>query len=245
MIAGGPTIRCRSFRVPRRGHPLDECEDAVAVDSARGRFAVADGASESAESGLWARMLVEAFVGADQDQLPWPAWLAPLQEQWAEAVRLPADAEPLPWFLEGRYRDGAYATFLGLELDGPRWQALAVGDSCLFQVRSRLLAGFPITQSADFHNNPWLIGSRACRDEVPLRHALHLAGEWLPGDRLYLMTDALAQWFLSAVERGAQPWLPLDAMFEQTESVFADWVDRLRADRLLRNDDTTLVTIRV
>jgi hypothetical protein len=246
MIAGGPAIHCRSFRVPRRGHVVDECEDAADLDVVRGRFAVADGASESAESGLWARLLVEAFVHADEQQPAWPGWLYPLQRQWADAVRLPADAEPLPWFLEGRYRDGAYSTFLGLTLEGPRWQALAVGDSCLFQVRrGRAIVTFPLAHAGDFDNNPWLVGSRAAPDEVPLRQVLHGAGDLQPGDRLFLMTDALACWFLTGVEAGAQPWLPLDVLFDQPEDAFADWIGRLRADRLLRNDDTTLVAIRL
>ena len=243
MIVPGLAVRCRTFRVPRRGHHVEECEDAAAADAGRGRFAIADGAAESAESGLWARLLVDTFVHAPPQQ-PWPTWLGPLQQQWADAVRRPADAEPLPWFLEGRYRDGAYATFLGLILDGPRWFALGLGDSCLFQVSgSRLEAAFPLGHSSQFDNNPWLVGSRAASDEAPLRQARHLAGDWRPGDRLFLMTDALARWFLSAVEMGAQPWLPLEALFAQPDDSFADWVGRLRCDRQLRNDDTTLVSL--
>jgi hypothetical protein len=229
--------------VPRRGHSVDECEDAAAVDLARGRFAVADGAAESAESGLWARLLVETFVH-HPPQEPWPTWVLPLQGQWADAVGRLQPAEPLPWFLEGRYRDGAYATFLGLILDGPRWFALALGDSCLFQLRgSRLEAAFPLGHSSQFDNNPWLVGSRAAAGEAALAQARHSAGDWRPGDRLLLMTDALARWFLSAVETGARPWLPLDALLGQPDDCFADWVSRLRSDRQLRNDDTTLVFI--
>jgi hypothetical protein len=244
MIRTGLAVRCRTFRVPRRGHAVEECEDAAAVAPTNGRFAIADGAAESAESGLWARLLVDAFVH-DPPETPWPIWLAPLQRRWADAVRRPADAEPLPWFLEGRYRDGAYSTFLGLAFEGPRWFALALGDSCLFQVRGgRLEVAFPLDRSGQFDNNPWLVGSRAAPDEAPLRQTRHLAGDWRPGDRLFLMTDALSRWFLAAIEAGGQPWLPLDALFASDEDdAFAAWVDRLRADRQLRNDDTTLVSI--
>jgi hypothetical protein len=236
-------VRCRTFRVPRRDYSVEECQDACAADPGRGRFAVADGAAESAESGLWAQLLVESFVHRPPEQ-PWPTWLTPLQRQWADAVRRPAGAEPLPWFLEGRYRDGAYATFLGLILDGPRWFALGLGDSCLFQVRGeRLEVAFPLTHSSQFDNNPWLVGSRAGPDETPLRQTRQLAGDCRPGDRLLLMTDALAHWFLSAVEAGTRPWLPLEALFAQPDAFFTDWIGRQRADRQLRNDDTTLVSI--
>jgi hypothetical protein len=245
MTTTGLAICCRTFCVPRRGHPAEECEDAVATDPARGRFAIADGAAESAESGLWARLLVETFVHTPPEQ-PWPDWLTPPRQQWTDAVRRPSEAEPLPWFLEGRYRDGAYATFLGLVLDGPRWFSLAVGDSCLFQVRGeRLVAAFPLEHSSQFDNNPWLVGSRAGHDEAASRHSRQMTGECLSGDRLYLMTDALARWFLLAIETGARPWLPLETLLAQPDDAFTDWVGRLRADRQLRNDDTTLVSIRL
>jgi hypothetical protein len=238
--------RCRLLRVPKRDHSAEECEDAAAVDPGRGRFALADGAAESAQGGLWARLLCEAFVRQDDLQYPWPGWIVPLQRQWADAVSLPAGAEPLPWFLEGRYRDGAFATFLGVTLDGPRWRALAVGDTCLFQVRAgKLEHAFPLTQSAQFSNNPWLIGSRAAPDGIPKRHAVQEGGDWAPGDRLFLMTDALARWFLTAVEAGGKPWMSLEHLLElpDPDLAFAAWVERLRGERHLRNDDTTLVAV--
>ena len=48
------TPRARLLVVPRRGFTADECEDAGSIGT--GRFAVSDGASESAHSGIWARL---------------------------------------------------------------------------------------------------------------------------------------------------------------------------------------------
>jgi hypothetical protein len=238
-----PELRCRSFRVPRRDHRAEECEDAFAIAVERGRFAIADGASESAASGLWARLLVDEFVRAGE-QIHWPEWIIPLQQRWAEAVRLPPDADPLPWYLEDRYNQGAFATFLGLTVEEGRWQALAVGDSCLFQVRdNELLLAFPLTHSSQFGNSPWLVGSRTNTLEVPLLRAAHRLGEWQPGDRLLLMTDALARWFLTATEAGQRPWLMFEELLADSSDRFADEVEKLRTDRQLRNDDTTLVAV--
>ena len=232
---------CRPFRVPKSEHGLDECQDAAAIDVPRGRFAVADGASESAQSGLWARLLVDAFVRGDGG--PWPGWIAPLQKVWADSVRV-SDGETLPWFLEGRYRDGAFATFLGLWLDGPHWKAVAVGDSCLFHVReSRLVASYPLEHSSQFDSTPWLIGSRASPDDVPARQAHHFAGSWRAGDRLFLMTDALACWFMKSAEDGDEPWQAVERLLPQSDRTFADWVNLLRTAKVLKNDDTTLVAV--
>src|SRR5271170_6710464 len=109
MTAPGLDIRWRSFRVPRRGHRVEECEDACAIALERGRFAIADGAAESAHSGTWARLLVDEFVSGGSDQAAWPAWITPLQARWEESVRLPPGAGPLPWYLEERYKQGAFA----------------------------------------------------------------------------------------------------------------------------------------
>jgi hypothetical protein len=67
-------------------------------------------------------------------------------------------------------------------------------------------------------------------------------GELAAGDRLWLMTDALAAWFLAEHEAGGAPWRELD---ERTADDFADWVAGRRADGRLKNDDVTLVAIEV
>jgi hypothetical protein len=237
-------IHCRCFKVSRHGHRVEECEDAFAVAAEYGRFAIADGAAESACSALWARLLVEEFVRAGEELPPWPAWIEPLQKRWADAVRLPADAEPLPWYLEDRYNEGAFATFLGVSVEEGCWQALAVGDSCLFQVREGdLRAAFPLTHSSQFGNSPWLVGSRTSPEGVPLHRGLHMLGDWQPGDRLLMMTDALSRWFLGATESGNQPWLFLEELLNESDERFAEEVEQLRASRELRNDDTTLVAV--
>ncbi len=168
MCRPGLALSCRQFRLPRLGHRPDECQDASAADPERGRFAVADGATESVYAGEWARLLVDAFVGGDAAPF-WPTWLPPLQARWEEVIRPPADAPPRPWYMEEALtRGGAFATFLGLVLepspDGPapwRWQAHAVGDSCLFLVRrGELVLSFPLARSAEFGTTPRLVGSR-------------------------------------------------------------------------------------
>ena len=242
----GRALHFREFRLARRGHPLAECQDAAAADPERGRFAVADGAAESSLAAPWARLLVEDFVGAPGPPAGWASGLPRLRQRWAAESGGGADPAALPWYLEGQHRRGAFATFLGLAVEGDRWHALAVGDSCLFQVRAgALVEAFPLARAADFGNAPWLVGSRAPAAEAPAAGALHHEGELSPGDRVWLMTDALAQWFLAEAEKGGTPWDDLDALpaAPDPDAAFAAWVENLRAARRLRNDDVTLLSV--
>jgi hypothetical protein len=227
------TLAWRAFHLPKQGHSAAEYEDAFAGDPERGRFAVADGASESAFAGAWARLVVGAFVRGGG---PWSGWLPAARARWCAEVQ----GRELPWYAEAKAEEGAFAALLGVAFDGNRWRAEAVGDSCMFQVRDDgLRHAFPLRRAADFSNRPSLLGSR--RTAGARTRRLHLQGTCRPGDRFFLMTDALAQWFLTKDEAGRRPWEELHGL--RAEDQFARWLEKLRAARELRNDDVTLLLV--
>jgi serine/threonine protein phosphatase PrpC len=240
-------MRWKAFRLPKRGNKMEEYEDAFAANPEAGRFAVADGASESSFAGLWARLLVEGFVKPASKPDPNSNWLEPQQKTWAKEV----DNKSLAWYGEDKRAQGAYATFCGLVLrhTGKRpdeeWRALAVGDSCLFQVRQEtLLKAFPLTKSDQFNNHPNLLNSRTDAAAQIRAHHQKERGTWRAGDHFYLMTDALAQWFLHGIEAGHRPWHHFDKIVNASnpEAAFADFIEEIRK-RGVRNDDVTLIPI--
>jgi hypothetical protein len=240
-------MRWQSFFLPKRGHSADEYEDAFAGGPAAGRFAIADGAAESSFAALWARLLVEGFVNAGRKTSANGSWLVPLQERWAAGV----DGLVVPWYGEAKRTHGAFATFLGLVVKcsgrraGGTWLAKAVGDSCLFHIGGKgLQAAFPLCRAADFGNRPALLGSRSdARTCAALPKEAW--GKWQAGERLLLMTDALAQWFLAETERGRQPWCVIEERqrSQSRTEALASWVEELRDRGSLRNDDVTLLVI--
>jgi hypothetical protein len=243
--------RWRAFRLSKRGNTPEDYEDAFAADPASGRFAVADGASEASFAAVWARLLAEGFVQAPGK--PWKEldWLGPVRQRWAAEV----DRLPLPWYAEAKREQGGFATLLGLALRAPQpepnpepgiWRALALGDSCLFQLRGiHLRKAWPLTRSADFGNQPRLCGSRPRANEPLDPEREQAFGKWRPGDRFLLMTDALAQWFLQATEQGNRPVLDVAHLLAQPDpqAAFAGWVEERRERQGLRNDDVTLLII--
>lgn len=237
--------------LPKAGHRDHEYEDACWPETSSGRqgpvlrCAVADGATESAFAGAWARQLARAWGEERLAPGDLAAGLVGEQAAWRAAV----DAQPLPWYAEEKARSGAFAALLGVTVDtrDPEqagWQAFAVGDCALFHVRRRaLVRSFPAEDAAFFTGSPVLISSLPFRNGAVAEN-LHLAaGALHAGDRLYLVTDALGQYLLQAVEAGAVPWGALDRALAGRRRNFAAWIDALRAESALRNDDVTVLRV--
>jgi hypothetical protein len=112
-------LRWHAFHTHKHGNAPEEYEDAFAGDASAGRFAVADGASESSFVAAWAKLLAQGFV-ADEGR-PWRAleWLTPARQRWAAEV----DPLPLPWYAEEKREQGAYATLLGIAFQETRRRA--------------------------------------------------------------------------------------------------------------------------
>jgi hypothetical protein len=100
----------------------------------------------------------------------------------------------------------------------------------------------PISEPDAFGNLPFLLGSRAAAN-TPLRERgaiVQAEGNWQSGDTFLLMSDALAASFLKLAQ--SRSCAALEVLeFHRTPRGFCRWVRSLRAERLLRNDDVSLV----
>ncbi|BBM70563.1 protein phosphatase 2C domain-containing protein [Rhodothermus marinus] len=220
----------RTFWLPRDGAAPTACEDAFAVRPGWPfAAAVADGATESAFSGAWARHLVQCFC---RDLPATPEALQHRLADWRAAWQ-PDVPETLPWYVAAKLEEGAHAALLGLVVqpDGT-WRAVAVGDAVLLHLRgTRLLAAWPIDDPSRFHHRPVLLGSRDDGMPPPVEVT---GAQWLPGDAFVLATDALGAWLL-----GDDPTLPL----RLTTGELARHVTAARRRHALRNDDVAAVVV--
>lgn len=234
----------QSFSVQKAGNAIAECEDIWDWETRNPMVSIAlsDGATESSFAREWARELVNAFV---HRQLPWQdvyiraaTWLLPLQTTWQQWLA----NQDLSWFAKRKAAEGAFATFVSLEVFADlSWKALAVGDSCLFVVRDRnLLKSFPLQSSQEFNNCPRLIGTNVKAANINI---LQIHGFAKFGDQFYLATDAIACWIFKQIEANQDPWLKLEQI--STQDVFANWVTELRDRHEIANDDTTLLCLKI
>jgi hypothetical protein len=247
---------CEALWAPKAGNAEEEYEDAYwpkprLSGEIQHRFcvAVADGATDSSFSGIWAKKLVRAYCKGSLDLAHLDSTLPPLQQQWDSIVR----RKKLPWYAEEKARDGAFSTLLGLALQDEderercgSWNATAVGDSCLAHVRGNdLLSTFPISDSAAFGNSPLLISSNAASNKQLQQNIHNADGTWDVGDTFYLMTDAIAAWFFRESEAGHSPWMALRDLETDVSLSFRPWIDGLRKTKAIRNDDITLYRIEI
>jgi hypothetical protein len=250
-----PTIKV--FWLPKRGNTVEEYEDAFAYSG--NHFAVADGATESSFAERWAQSLVKNFIKDPPTWKPEPGgafrrWLTPLQEEWHRDIPW----KRLPWFAEEKARTGAFATFLGIQFGDPpkrtfnfldffkkrrngnMWQAFAVGDTCLFQVRNdQVIKAFPVESVEQFRTRPLLVSSNPASNKQVWQRLQMAEGEYLHGDQFFFMTDALAEWFMKQIRADLQPWRTFLQFKSETD--FTEFVERARNDHQLKNDDLTLV----
>lgn len=244
-------VVCHTLWLPKKGNTDDEYEDAACpaehteVETGEFRCAVADGATETSFSRLWAKLLVDGWVEQSER--------GELKKKWAEGIT----QKELPWYAEQKAESGAYAALLGVVIrdgdstaGGGEWEAEALGDCCLMLVRdSQVVEQFPLTESEQFNSSPVLLSSNADESETEVAEEtlLKMSGTWEPGDIIYLMSDAIARWAYKRHEEHGDAPLWLKGMTSQEQLAELAEVQRGLLDAesrpLLRNDDVTLMKV--
>ncbi len=245
----------KHFWLQKFGNEQADYEDAFApridgtIEQQVLSLAVADGATESSFASDWAKMLTRAFVKDPFTSIETlQARTEILSQKWHSVV----NRRPLPWFAEEKVRLGAFSTLLGVTITSYSngssqsgiWSAIAVGDSCLFQIRNDdLLRSFPISNVDEFGCSPTLLSTNLSRNSQLWERVKCHTAEWMSGDYLLLTTDALARWFLFQHQNNKKPWNILLGFTEDlfpSES-FQTWADDERRSSHLKNDDITLL----
>lgn len=265
-------IVVRNFQIPKKGNTLQECEDAFYPDiigthsENNFSFAIADGSTVGMLSKQWAKILVETYCNYSKDnnlEMDSKVIVKKAQDYWAKwkeeyINNRQTQGNPIKWYEENGLETGAFSTLLGFTLqDNNKWYSIALGDSCLFQIRDdEVVSSFPIPIDSwdKFQNNPLLICSNPINNKNVIASFEKGEGDWQSGDMFYLMTDAMAHWFsYLKTQDGKQPWVMISKIFQQKEQTFSEennfienWVnDDIRTEFFVKNDDMSVLQIEI
>ncbi|HJT57762.1 MAG TPA: hypothetical protein VJ761_14775 [Ktedonobacteraceae bacterium] len=251
----------RFFSVAKNNDLAVRNEDACVISEDESRFALCDGASSSNLPRPWATLLGQQWINypfydrraIDPDSLS--HWLAEPRQRWANWVLKTwqqtvnernraigstlVSSDQVGVILNER---GAAATLLGLVINRQKqeWQAMAIGDTCLFVIHERRIKPvMPITQSRMFTDTPPLLKSLP-NSRPPYFH--YKADRYQTGDILFMATDTLAEWLVRQFESGQFEWVPLLSIGDQPS--FTQFVQHLYERSFLeKDDDISLVRI--
>jgi hypothetical protein len=238
------------FLEQKHGSEISECEDAFSVDEGRHLFCVADGATEAFASGDWAHLLVDRWTSSEALITTPDEFIA-----WAGLVGLDFEAiwkrKDLPWYAQEKLASGSYAAFAGLvffECNGEWfWRATAIGDSCLILWRKgQIEESMPLSDPAAFGFRPTLLPSNKSKQQMLISEIKFRSAPVQPGDSFYLLTDAIAAWFLRAAKSSPKEMLSFESMLQGNEQeALSTFVKEARGDGALRNDDVGIVYVRI
>lgn len=241
-------LQSRHFLLPKSGHGVLECEDALGINHELRRYAVADGATEAFDASSWARKLAESWVQSDSPPLSveeFQNWVAvhgkQLHESWS-GLRL-------SWYAEEKARSGSFAAFAGIQLsagaDGLVWNAIALGDSCLIQQRSGALQlAFPISNYRDFNSAPVLVPSLDTLQRAAVARALVHTGKLEDRDALLLLSDATACWYLMLYETNEPKRREFDCLMDSaSDNELALFFEEERRAERIKDDDIAIIRL--
>lgn len=230
----------RALTAPKDGNTDEQYEDAWALSEEQPLLAVADGASAAVYAREWAELLVAEFTqGASfpgDDEVFWER-VSGLGTHWQKSVGTGATS----WYAQEKLPQGSQASLLVLDFkpEGRQLSARAIGDVCLFLVVDDALHyAFPLTKSRQFNTHPGLVATdpTALKDRPEIvRLTVKLPS---PPVRLFVLTDAVAAWFLLEFERKRKPWNSIPS-----PTIFPAWLKGTRDSGALKNDDVTILEL--
>jgi hypothetical protein len=236
-------ITIKGFITCKRAEQYIDCADNYAVNKNSHRFSISDGVSRSFFPKIWSEILVTQYV--ERTDLKENELIKVCQNEWQERIDEIVSLPDTKWFTKTQYnrKDPALATFVGLQFfeKEKKWTSTTRGDSFLF---------FVPTDYKDYHKDLVKLSSKAepiVFDNFP--DYLTSIGEShrgrskvkygnLRNGTFYLMTDALAEWFINEGKNA-----PEKIKYWKSQAEFERFISQEIDKNLLTNDDCAILCI--
>lgn len=249
-------ISIRGYITSKKTELFYDCADRYSYDKSQNKFAISDGVSKSFFPKIWADVLVSNWVNRNWNTDK--EFIDQSQKDWLQQVTETANKPDAKWFTKNAFhrKEPGLATFVGLRFYEKEkkkktkkkdwlWRAEALGDSFLFFVPKKInhfSKEFVVLSSKQdpivFDNFPDYLSS------IGNKHKGYpgqkIENKILEEGTFYLMTDALAEWFLNEKENAIKKisvW--------ENQKDFERFVDEERLNGSLENDDSAILKIKI
>lgn len=237
-------VSIKGFITCKSAEQYIDCADNYAVNKSSHRFSVSDGVSKSFFPKVWSEILVTQFV--ERTDLKETELIKVCQEEWQNRIDEIVNLPNTKWFTKSQYnrKDPALATFVGLQFfdKEKKWTASALGDSFLFFVpkefkdyQQELIKLSSKSEPIVFDNFPDYLTSIGDNHKGTLEK---LRSQKLVDGTFYLMTDALAEWFINEGENAIGKitvW--------KSQADFERFITQAIEENQLTNDDCAILCI--
>jgi hypothetical protein len=239
--------------VPKHLEFPEANEDELRACDSEQLYVLSDGASESYNSSLWAKVLVEAWFRS-QPRRNVLRWLRNAIQQYD----CRSDTASMSWSQEAAFQRGSFASLLALHwTQDSDLRVTAVGDSIVVLVTDNQVTwSFPYKTAVQFQDRPHLLSTILRRNFGPFfvdaaqairandpEGPCHANVPWRSSkeDRLLCVTDALGEWLL---RDGDDQFDRMRRVLSVTcEDELVTLVEQERAAGAMRRDDTTLLIL--
>lgn len=234
-------INIKGFITSKKSELYSDCADNYAINIEHNKFSISDGVSKSFFPKIWSDILVNKYV----NQKDWKdnnEFIVESQKEWQSKIDEIVNQPETKWFTKSQYnrKDPALATFVGLQFleSDQKWIAQALGDSFLFFIpRGSTEIEIKLSTKPEpivFDNFPDYLSSIGSSHKGEKKS---IKGEKIKEGTFYLMTDALAEWFLLNTEQAKQTLDNIKTQEQYLETI----ANERNANRL--NDDDSAVLI--
>ena len=236
----------KGFVKPHPDYEYDCCEDRFAINMSSRRFAVADGMTESYLSDYFADLLVNRYVSYKEGELIVPASFFINEEfgkEWMKHTK-EKEKEVKGTIYEKRLKRKkdlcryAASTFAGMSIHNDTIDYTVIGDCCIFGLDNNFNLQFvyPNVIETGFNNAPPCITSDGIIKGECINGCMPLYSGYI-----YLLTDAIAKWFLERLNDSKNSGKRLWDLSSHVEMVnFLN--DEYESNRL-RADDVAIIAI--
>lgn len=238
-------ISLKGFIYHKASESFDDCADRYSYNIHNHKFAISDGVSKSFFPRVWSEILVDQYVNSESDITSLEEILPVCQDEWLKKIEAKVKSTDVKWYTKSQYNNKvpALATFVGLSFNVEKqtWNAEVLGDSFLFFLPkgadlSRMVELSSKEAPITFDNFPDYYTSIGDNH----KGAVKKEERKIETGTFYLMTDALAEWFIKNKENAIRT---ISEVENQEE--FKELINYERANKFLTDDDSAILILEV